>query len=64
MCMICTDHSQGRLTFDQLVANLFEMRHDMEDSHVSEVLCLIGRDLEYPISDRLDRMIMMIEDGV
>jgi hypothetical protein len=64
MCMICKDHDQGRLTFDQLVANLFDMRHSMEESHVSEVLALIGRDLEHPISDRLDRMILMIEDGV
>lgn len=64
MCMICNDYNQDKLTFDQLVANLFEMRHNMEDKHVTEVLFLIGRNLEHPVSERIDRMILMIEDGV
>jgi hypothetical protein len=63
--MICEDYDAGKLTFNQLVANTFEMKSTLEKGHVDEILFTkIGRNIEYPLPERIDRMVLMIEDDV
>jgi len=40
MCMICSDWSEKRMTNEQAVSNLFEMKEQIGKEHLSEIITL------------------------
>ncbi|KKN65741.1 hypothetical protein LCGC14_0478800 [marine sediment metagenome] len=41
MCMICSDWKSEKMTNDQLVTNLFEMKKELGREHVTEIVIML-----------------------
>lgn len=65
MCIICLE--LDKLNLNQAISNLFETRNSLEEDHVNDVLNKIYEKMDQedtPLTEKSDRMLLMIEDGV